>query len=83
MVEEKIEGKVEAAEEAPKEKVACPDCTVLVADGGKSEFSGKGGVKPGLLNEHSLCPMCEGSGSLKRLMSRKPKKNNSLLIALV
>ena len=50
----------EAKEEAPK--VACPDCTVLVADGGKSEFSGEGGVKPGLINPNTHCPACEGHG---------------------
>lgn len=51
-------------EEAPVEapKAACPDCTVLVADGGKSEFTGSGGVKPGLINPNTHCPTCEGHG---------------------
>lgn len=44
------------------QKVACPDCTVLIADGGKSEFSGKGGVKAGLINPNTHCPTCEGHG---------------------
>ena len=61
------------AEEAPKDvptvetvpsTVPCPDCTVLVADGGKSEFSGKGGVKPGLINPNTHCPTCEGHGTI-------------------
>ena len=43
-------------------KVSCPDCTVLVADGGKSEFSGKGGSKAGLINENTHCPNCNGRG---------------------
>ena len=54
---------VESAESvAPFPRVPCPDCTVLVADGGKSEFGAKGGPKAGLINEHTHCPACNGSG---------------------
>lgn len=77
MVEEKIEEKVESPMEEAAPKVACPDCTVLVADGGLSEFSGKGGPKAGLINEKSLCPFCAGSGlveALEELGSKEAKE---------
>ena len=51
-----------AAKKSPKVMIPCPDCTVLVANGGKSEFTGKGGPKAGLINEHTHCPNCEGHG---------------------
>lgn len=53
--------------EAPvEEKVteSCPDCTLTVNEGGKSQFTGKGGVKPGLLDEKTICPTCEGRGTI-------------------
>ena len=54
----KIKGKtLKKPVKAPKS--ACPDCTVLVADGGKSEFRFP---KAGLLNEKTLCSTCEGHG---------------------
>mgnify|MGYP001618536573 CR=1 FL=1 len=64
-VEETLDSSTEAdakelKEEAPK--AACPDCTFLAADGGKSEFGVKGGVKAGLINPNTLCPNCEGHG---------------------
>ena len=62
----------------PEEKklIPCPDCTVLVADGGKSEFTGKGGPKAGLINENTLCPTCEGHGFVnpKKTKVKEPDK---------
>ena len=47
-------------------KVACPDCTVSVEHGGKSEFVSRSGViKAGLLNPDTICPRCEGSGQVE------------------
>ena len=43
-------------------KTSSLDCTVLLADGGKSEFGSKGGPMAGLINEHTHCPACNGSG---------------------
>ena len=55
----KIKGKISKAKPQEATKGACPDCTVLVADGGKSEFRFP---KAGLLNEKTLCSTCEGHG---------------------
>ena len=54
----------------------CLDCTILVADGGKSEFFGKGGPKAGLINENTLCPTCEGHGFVnpKKTKVKEPDK---------
>lgn len=54
----------------------CLDCTILVADGGKSEFTGKGGPKAGLINENTLCPTCEGHGFVnpKKTKVKEPDK---------
>ena len=52
----------EAASEATKVKTPCPDCTKTINEGGKSQFTGKGGVKPGLLDEKTICSACEGKG---------------------
>lgn len=38
---------------------ACPDCTVVIADGGKGEFKYP---KAGLINENTSCLNCNGSG---------------------
>lgn len=55
--------KVEKPEVAPEVvKVPCPDCNVLIADGGKSEFKFP---KAGLINADNLCPMCAGSGQIE------------------
>ena len=40
-------------------KTSCPDCNVLIADGGKSGFRFP---KPGLIDEKTVCATCDGSG---------------------
>ncbi len=60
-VEEGVE-EVKKEEQPVVASAPCPDCTVLIDDGGKSEFGGKGGVKPGLINPNTHCPNCEGHG---------------------